>query len=65
MGKSKQVYRKRIVVMFELDELEFLLNKKGDKTWREFILDLANYKKGAREDGPRGLREVTNYGLSK
>jgi len=46
-GRKKYAYqyRKRIVAKFELDEFEFLINKKGNKTWNEFILELAGYKK--------------------
>jgi len=49
--KGKYNKRKRIVVEFELDEFEFLLNKKGDKTWAQFILELTGYKKGKENSG--------------
>ena len=43
--KGKYKHRKRVVVEFELDEFEFLLDKKGNKTWAQFILELAGHKK--------------------
>jgi len=58
MGRRNYDNRKRIVAKFELDEFEFLINKKGNKTWSEFILELAGYKKkenelGRNSDGQR------------
>ena len=34
---------------FEDREFNFLKKVKADKTWREFILELTNYKKEAKE----------------
>ena len=68
MGRKRYDYRKRIVAKFELDELEFLLDKKGNKTWSDFILELAGYKKKKEnevEAGGSGGQEETNYGPSK
>jgi len=51
MGRKRYEYRKRIVAKFDFDEFEYLLNKKGDKTWNEFILELAGYKRKKESSG--------------
>ncbi len=40
---------KAINETFEDKEFEFLKEKKGDKTWRQFILELANYGQSKQE----------------
>jgi len=36
---------KTINITFEDEEIEYLLQKKGDVAWRQFLLNLIGYKK--------------------
>ena len=36
---------KQLNVTFEDEEHEFLISKKGEKSWRDWILELAKYAK--------------------
>jgi len=55
MGKNLHIGQTRIVIWVTPEEKQYLLEVKGEKTWKDFILELAkSYAESKKEDRTTG-----------